>query len=151
MTDHILYIKDNLEVAGETSPSSKEDAAMEAGNVSQLRPTDTFDSSTAGGPTIRKKEDLNFRDFPPSVICWEDLFFQVVYISLFAVLGNSLRIFLGRLFGLDCIYEENGAPVGDFFERAGLCITSDGKAGKGGPVFIDLPANMLGSYVFRVV
>lgn len=154
----MLYVKSNLEVAGEdttTTPSPK--STNSAGdrdpnvNMSHIRQADTFDSSTTvgdGGVSVSRKQ----KPIGLSAIttCWEDLLPQILYISVFAVLGTSLRIFMGRLFGLDCIWKEDGMEVGDFFQRAGLCITSDGKSSRGGAVFIDLPANMLGSYVKNI-
>jgi len=79
---------------------------------------------------------------------WEDLVSQVFYISMFSVFGAVLRVFIARLFGLDCELEESGNGYGDFFASffSKICVTSDGKGPtQGAALFIDLPANMLGS------
>jgi len=76
---------------------------------------------------------------------WEDFVSQIFYISMFSVFGTVLRIYLGRIFGLDCEEEQAGNGIGDFLVpfSSRICITSNGKT-QPGSLFIDLPANMLG-------
>jgi len=76
---------------------------------------------------------------------WEDLVSQIFYISMFSVFGTVLRVYMGRMFGLDCQLEMAGNGNNDFFTSffSQICITSDGRR-QPGSLFIDLPANMLG-------
>ena len=79
---------------------------------------------------------------------WEEIATHVLYISTFAVIGTVLRSYIGRFFGLDCIRDEQDDDSHtDFLTSLSkhICITSDGKTQRGGAIFIDLPANMLGS------
>jgi hypothetical protein len=78
---------------------------------------------------------------------WEEIASQVYYISTFAILGTVLRIYMGRFFGLDCELNASGQAIDDIFTPVSslVCVTSDGKYQRGGSVFIDLPANILGS------
>jgi CrcB-like protein, Camphor Resistance (CrcB) len=85
----------------------------------------------------------------PSPISWENIAAPLFYVSAFAILGTVLRLYVGRFFGLDCLQKESQNDVeSDFlFPLSSLvCITSDGRTERGGAVFIDLPANMLGSF-----
>ena len=77
---------------------------------------------------------------------WEDLVSQVFYISMFSVFGTVLRVYMGRIFGLDCQLKMEGNGPHDFLTpfSSRICITSDGKS-QPGSLFIDLPANILGS------
>ena len=77
---------------------------------------------------------------------WEEVVSQVFYISMFSVFGTVLRIYMGRLFGLDCQLKLAGESFNDFLVpfSSQICITSDGK-NQPGSLFVDLPANMLGS------
>lgn len=77
---------------------------------------------------------------------WEDVVSQIFYIAMFSVFGTVVRIYMGRIFGLDCQWEEAGRGIGDFITpfSSSICITSDGKMQAPGALFIDLPANMLG-------
>jgi hypothetical protein len=92
----------------------------------------------------------------------KDIISHILYITTFAILGTICRIYIGRFFGFDCILKEqqqqeqneNGTNIDisytDFLSplSSQICLTSDGKTQRGGAIFIDLPANMLGSYVF---
>eukprot|EP00934_Nitzschia_sp_Nitz4_P006860 Nitzschia sp. Nitz4//scaffold114_size70088//55057//56429//NITZ4_005986-RA/size70088-augustus-gene-0.11-mRNA-1//-1//CDS//3329533450//6850//frame0 len=69
-----------------------------------------------------------------------------IAIGLGAMVGSTLRVFVGRLFGQDC---EEGS-VQDVFTSlfSKICITSGGKSLQtGGALFRDLPANLLGSFI----
>ena len=79
---------------------------------------------------------------------WEDIVAHVFYVSTFAVFGTVARSYIGRIFGLDCIRNElDDFTYTDFLTPLSehICITSDGKTQRGGAIFIDLPANMIGS------
>ena len=72
------------------------------------------------------------------------------YLSIFSIIGSILRVFIGRLFGLDC----DGLIVDDVFHQgfAKICVTATGLTEQtGGTLFIDLPANMIGSMMMGVM
>lgn len=73
---------------------------------------------------------------------------QILYVSALAIFGTVLRIYMGRFFGLDCMLKEHNVVGADDFLTpisSLMCITSNGKLQHGGAIFIDLPANILGS------
>ena len=72
------------------------------------------------------------------------------YLSIFSIIGSILRVFTARLFGLDC----EGLVVDDVFHEsfAKICVTATGLTEQtGGALFIDLPANMIGSMMMGVM
>jgi fluoride ion exporter CrcB/FEX len=80
---------------------------------------------------------------------WVD---DIVYLSLFAVMGFTIRVYLGRFFGGDCTSYESGNStiIDDFLWPVShkVCITTDGKTVQyGGALFIDLPANIIGCLI----
>ena len=75
---------------------------------------------------------------------------DIIKISAYSILGNSLKIFMGRLFGGDC----DADYPRDFFSHISteLCITTDGLSGReGGSLFIDLPANIFGCFLIGLL
>jgi fluoride ion exporter CrcB/FEX len=83
---------------------------------------------------------------------WEHHTNHTLYISLFATFGAVIRIFMGRLFGLDC--ERGRYGVDDFFTPffSEICVTASGKTDQtGGAFFSDLPSNILGSFFIGVL
>jgi CrcB protein len=77
---------------------------------------------------------------------------DIVYLSLFSVIGFTIRIYLGRFFGGDCTSYESGNStiIDDFLWPVShkVCITTDGKTVQyGGALFIDLPANIIGCLI----
>jgi len=73
---------------------------------------------------------------------------HILYLSLFSVIGVSVRVFVGRFFGGDCESNFQGHTINDWMWPLShkICITADGQTEQyGGALFIDLPANMLGS------
>jgi len=79
---------------------------------------------------------------------------NIVFISLFACVGTLLRITIGALFS---ICEENPQETEaantsssnnmiQYVIPAGVCVTSNDS-----PLFVDLPANMLGSFVMGMI
>eukprot|EP00563_Minutocellus_polymorphus_P016259 CAMPEP_0181056298 /NCGR_PEP_ID=MMETSP1070-20121207/19655_1 /TAXON_ID=265543 /ORGANISM="Minutocellus polymorphus, Strain NH13" /LENGTH=1175 /DNA_ID=CAMNT_0023135661 /DNA_START=57 /DNA_END=3585 /DNA_ORIENTATION=+ len=67
------------------------------------------------------------------------------YLSIFSIIGSILRVFTGRAFGLDC---DLAGLVDDVFSNGfqKICVTATGiTEQRGGALFIDLPANMIGS------
>lgn len=72
------------------------------------------------------------------------------YLSIFSIIGSILRVFIGRLFGLDC----EGLAVEDVFHQgfSNICVTATGLTEQtGGALFTDLPANMIGSMMMGVM
>jgi fluoride ion exporter CrcB/FEX len=83
---------------------------------------------------------------------WEHQQNHTIYISLFATFGAVIRIFMGRLFGLDCERVIN--EIDDFLTpfSSEICVTASGKTDQtGGAFFSDLPANILGSFFIGVL
>ena len=79
---------------------------------------------------------------------WEDVATHIFYITTFAMIGTVSRIYMARFFGSDCIRQQgDDSDNNDFLTPVSsqICITSDGKTQRGGAIFIDLPANMIGS------
>eukprot|EP00588_Corethron_pennatum_P009356 CAMPEP_0194276290 /NCGR_PEP_ID=MMETSP0169-20130528/8912_1 /TAXON_ID=218684 /ORGANISM="Corethron pennatum, Strain L29A3" /LENGTH=280 /DNA_ID=CAMNT_0039019977 /DNA_START=278 /DNA_END=1117 /DNA_ORIENTATION=+ len=73
--------------------------------------------------------------------------FQFLYICLFSTLGNIIRIFLGQVFGAACESGEDDSVLNLWFLGLGNpdivpCVTSGGSA-----LFLDLPANIVGSFL----
>ncbi|KAL7473962.1 hypothetical protein ACHAXS_014253 [Conticribra weissflogii] len=71
------------------------------------------------------------------------------HLAAFSVLGLSLRVFLVRLLGGDCALSSSSAsssssPIDDWLTPLSrtVCVTSPDSA-----LFLDLPANMLGSFL----
>jgi len=75
----------------------------------------------------------------------ETVFLLLVY----SVFGTTCRVFLGRIFGKDC---ENPDTINDFISHIYLCVTASGKTNqRGGALFLDLPANILGSFIMGIL
>jgi len=72
-----------------------------------------------------------------------------IHLCVFAVFGSSLRITLGRIFGRDCEFPNE---VHDFISHLSTCVTASGTTEqRGGALFLDLPANVLGSFFMGVL
>ena len=68
-------------------------------------------------------------------ILWGVSWLDVYYIATWGIFGAVLRIYLARLFGLDCETAESG----DLWHASNVCITASGQTSrKGGAIFIDL-------------
>lgn len=77
-------------------------------------------------------------------ISWEEVFF----IATWGVFGAVARVYLGRILGGDC----DAGDTGDFWDASSICITSNGLTSRrGGALFIDLPANILGSLLMGML
>ncbi|KAL9190752.1 hypothetical protein ACHAXT_000458 [Thalassiosira profunda] len=77
---------------------------------------------------------------------WLHLF----YLSLLSTLGVTVRAFTGRFFGGDCEADAEDHPIDDWLWPLShkICVTASGQTRQhGGALFIDLPANMLGSFI----
>jgi len=79
----------------------------------------------------------------------EDVIIETMYMSIFAVFGCFLRIFLAQLFGEEC---KNPGTVGWLKAGQPLCVTADGDTTvEDGIIFADLPANLLGSFIMGLM
>jgi hypothetical protein len=159
MNDHILLVKrTTLQVVAETSNNNASNSSNKPlAYMTEIEQTKTFDSSSSAEELshgISRRRRRRRRKSPHLDIdwkllsCWEDFLSTVYHIGCFAILGTSLRSFIGRFFGSDCTnFEFDNNPVGDFIQpfASKICITSDGRMKTGGSIFTDLPANMLGS------
>jgi len=73
----------------------------------------------------------------------------ILYIAAYSILGASLRVLLSRLFGRDC---EHPDIYSDFISKLSLCVTSSGRTEqRGGALFLDLPANIFGSFLIGML
>ena len=74
---------------------------------------------------------------------------SIVYLSAFAIIGSTIRLFLGRIFGGDC---ESPPEQNDYLSPFSTCVTASGQTAQaGGALFIDLPANMVGSFFMGIL
>lgn len=75
----------------------------------------------------------------------------ILYLSAFSIIGSSLRVYLGRIFGYDCEFPPSPSEM-DYLSPLSTCLTGTGMTDKqSGALFIDLPANMLGSLLMGMV
>lgn len=91
-------------------------------------------STVQGDPNLKRQHQLHY----------------VLYLSAFAILGSTLRVYLARFFGEDC---EDGA-IDDFLTplSSRICVTAGGRSEQtGGALFRDLPANILGSFIMGLI
>ena len=89
------------------------------------------------------------RDLEPLLNQRHGLHFAV-YLSTFACFGTIIRVFMGRLFGRDCEFQDVQDWLTPFSKH--ICVTASGLTGQtGGALFTDLPANMLGSFLMGLL
>ena len=73
---------------------------------------------------------------------------SLFYVSISAILGSVFRVYMARIFGLDCQYKASD----DFLIplTSNICVTNDGRTVQtGGALFIDFPSNVFGRSVPR--
>jgi hypothetical protein len=71
---------------------------------------------------------------------------DVFFICTWGILGLLVRVYVTRLLGGDC--EE---PADDMWDASAVCLTANGTTDRrGGALFTDLPANLLGSFLLGV-
>mmetsp|Transcript_14916 Transcript_14916/g.22355 ORF Transcript_14916/g.22355 Transcript_14916/m.22355 type:complete len:510 (-) Transcript_14916:61-1590(-) len=88
-------------------------------------------------------------DKKPSSCVSSDHISTILYLSVFAIIGSSLRSYFGRIFGLDCEFPLSEA---DYLAPLSSCITATGLTEqRGGALFIDLPTNMIGSFLMGLL
>ncbi len=145
-----LYINDN------SSYGSQNSKTKVSGDVKQLsHPPKTEQSAKVTGfgiATVPSRDNTQTTYFTIATLF---SIFPVndpklyIHISVYSMLGTTVRIILARLFGQDC---ESTTHIPDFLSKTALCVTSTGKTNQhGGAIFIDLPANILGSYVMGLM
>jgi CrcB protein len=91
-------------------------------------------STVQGDPNLIRQHQLHY----------------VLYLSAFAILGSTIRIYLARLFGEDC----EDSAIDDFLTplSSRICVTAGGRSEQtGGALFRDLPANVLGSFIMGLI
>jgi hypothetical protein len=118
----------------------------DAGNLPEI--LEEMEGGASGGPDRKVASDnLESVDFS-QLATWKDVAAHVYFISAMGIFGTVLRFYAGRFFGLDCLLKDHDVLTEEDFltpVSSLLCITSDGKLQRGGAIFIDLPANILGS------
>lgn len=76
---------------------------------------------------------------------------SVAYLSVWAILGTTLRDFLGRIMGQDCEFPTTNTDFLTPFSKQ-ICVTASGLSRQtGGALFTDLPSNMLGSFILATM
>lgn len=116
-------------------------------------PDDESRNENDGGVAANSEEGatdapLSVDDEPISAV--KSTSIDIVYLSLFSVIGFTIRVFFGRFFGGDCSSYESGTIIDDSLWPVShqVCITTDGRTAQyGGALFIDLPANIIGCLI----
>ena len=101
-------------------------------------------------PAISNTSAVSTLSIFHTLLCGQNMQY-IVYLSTFAIFGTICRVYLGRLFGLDCEFPDE---VHDFLSlfSTHICVTASGTSSQtGGALFVDLPANMIGSFVLGVM
>jgi fluoride ion exporter CrcB/FEX len=134
-----------------TSPRSRD--SVRESHIAKKRVTmDTTFQEVFGGGDLRRVDSTDTGDTGNTFYSqWEYQQNHTIYISLFATFGAVIRIFMGRLFGLDC---ERFIEIDDFLTpfSSEICVTASGKTDQtGGAFFSDLPSNILGSFFIGVL
>lgn len=79
---------------------------------------------------------------------------HILYLSLFSTIGVTMRAFMSRFFGGDCEANSLGDPINDWLWPVShrICVTASGTTQQyGGALFLDLPANMFGSFIMGIM
>jgi fluoride ion exporter CrcB/FEX len=98
------------------------------------------------------EESLQSNDNRRDPILERRHFQYILYLSAFAIFGSTIRVYLARLFGGDC--EQGDKAVNDFLTplSKNICVTVGGRTLQtGGALFLDLPANMIGSLIMGLI
>ena len=128
--------------------AQEEDAANEA---QELREDFEEDISAKSGVDLGEASAVNIDQEEQPHNKTARIFFSnwihILYISIFSVIGVTSRAFIGRLFGGDC--DPNHAVKDWLYPLSHrICVTTNGQTEQyGGALFIDLPDNMIGSFI----
>jgi len=146
-----LAEEESLQIFSFKSHSEESPAIPQVGTFDSSSADDDVSMSNNSGGGAKDGGDVDAagespHGKPPSK--WGEILHQLFYISTFGILGTVLRLYMGRIFGLDCELQDiEYEEVDDFLTQfsSQICVTSSGKTTTGGAIFTDLPANMLGS------
>eukprot|EP00536_Pseudo-nitzschia_multiseries_P013904 jgi/Psemu1/213173/e_gw1.629.42.1 len=75
---------------------------------------------------------------------------SIFYVSISAILGSVFRVYMARIFGMDCEY----GKVDDFLYpvASNICVTNGGRTEQtGGALFTDFPSNFFGSFLMGMI
>ena len=123
-----------------------EDSGISSTNVHHWSESRESDSKAEGGANTIDDDRLiidKTKIHHGSTSNWAHVF----SLTLFSIYGITIRSFMGRFFGGDCA---NATPINDWLTPLSqhICVTTTGTTEQyGGALFIDLPANMFGSFV----
>lgn len=68
---------------------------------------------------------------------------SLFYVSISAILGSVFRVYMARIFGLDCQAKQAKDFLAPF--STGICVTANGRTEQtGGALFTDFPSNVFG-------
>jgi hypothetical protein len=101
------------------------------------------DEETGNSPQQRKRKPRQSIVVTRAYEVKEHYLESVFYVSISAILGSVFRVYMARLFGLDCQYTR----FNDFLIplASNICVTNDGRSEQtGGALFTDFPSNVFG-------
>lgn len=93
------------------------------------------DENVLVGRLSGESKNCEATEAQPRKSCFSNQIILILQLSSYAIIGTTLRIFLARIFGANC-----ESLSKNYLDPISLCITSSKSA-----LFIDFPANMLGS------
>jgi CrcB protein len=112
---------------------------------------------SSGESNIKTKLSLDESTFSMFSFFTEMDCMSIIYLASFAIIGSTIRVFLSRIFGNDCEVQSAATASGtvaidDFLSPLSVCVTASGETiQSGGALFIDLPANMVGSFFLGIM
>jgi len=108
--------------------------------------------------SVGEEEEVLEVDFPlKDNSCHNCLYLEgskIAYLSAYAILGCLCRVLIGRILGSECVSDSNDTSTWMYpvAIKHNLCLTSNGQTHQnGGALFIDLPVNMLGSFIMGLL
>jgi len=100
-----------------------------------------IEQKSSTDPQEHKQQETSRLSYAYAVLC----------LSAFSIIGESLRVLFSRFFGGECSHEDT-PWLYRTVTVANVCVTSSGENGlQGGVFFLDLPANMLGSFLMGML
>jgi len=122
----------------------------------QIQASSTFDSENTH-EELNELEEVHSVDpktTPQHIRDETENLLSTLYISSFSFLGCVLRRFVARLLGSDCDFQDTEMAIADFLTPVSrhICVTASGQTSQhGGALFLDAPANMLGSFLLGMM